>query len=139
MRKVESKEQLEAFELYYQMGAKRSIRSVSEKIGRTKRTVASWSYNFKWSDRVAQRDLEVAKRAGIMELHKETLAIRTNYRKLMDSLLKGACKDIKEGKIQIESVEDLERIIKLDLLLMEEPTERVDLYRVIMEDNEEEV
>ena len=35
-----------------------------------------------------------------------------------------ASKDIKEGKLKIRNTQDLERVIKLDLLLMGESTER---------------
>ncbi len=45
----------------------------------------------------------------------------------MGALLEQAYKDIQEGKLQIESIEDLERMIKLDLLLMGEPAECVEV------------
>lgn len=42
--------QKEAFELYYHMGDKRSLRAVAEKIERTERTVAGWSRAFRLVD-----------------------------------------------------------------------------------------
>lgn len=131
MQRVESKEQLEAFELYYSLGAQRSPQLVADKIGKTERTVRDWSSKYEWDNRVAQRALETAKQAGIEELHKETLAIRTEYRKAMDGLIAQAVKDIQEGKLQIENIEDLERVVKLDLFLMGEPTERVEWHTVL--------
>lgn len=125
MQRVESREQLEAFELYYSLGLDRSLQIVADKVGKNVRTVSGWRSKYEWDDRVAQRELEVARNAGLNELHKETLAIRTMYRKAINTLLMQADKDIKEGKLQIENVEDLERVIKLDLLLMGEPTERI--------------
>ena len=125
--RVESAEQIEAFELYYSLGSERSLQLVADKLGRNKRTVQSWSSKYNWGNRVTQRSLEVAKQAGLEELHRETLAIRAEYRKNMDALLEQAYRDIQEGKLQIESIEDLEIVIKLDLLLMGEPTEVVEL------------
>lgn len=127
MQRVESREQLEAFELYYSLGLDRSLQIVADKVGKNVRTVSGWRSKYEWDDRVAQRELEVARNAGLNELHRETLAIRTMYRKAINTLLMQADKDIKEGKLQIENVEDLERVIKLDLLLMGEPTERIEV------------
>ena len=39
----ENELQRKAFELYYGLGDKRSLRAVAETIGRTERTVAGWS------------------------------------------------------------------------------------------------
>lgn len=112
-----------AFDLYYSLG---DIQAVADRVGRTTKTVSKWRDKFGWDAMIHQRALETAKQAGIEELHRETLTIRAEYRKAMDTLLEQATKDIQEGKIQIESVEDLERVIKLDLLLMGEFTESVE-------------
>ena len=127
MRRVESAEQLEAFELYYSLGSERNLQLVADKLGRSKRTVWGWSSKYNWDNRVTQRALELAKQTGLEELHRETLSIRAEYRKQMDALLEQAYKDIQEGKLQIESIEDLEIVVMLDLLLMGEPTEIVAL------------
>ena len=113
----------EAFDIYYRLGSKRSLQLVADRVGKHLRTVQGWSSKYCWNDRIAQRDIEVAKQAGLEELHKETLAIRTTYRKAMNALIDQAFKDIQEGKLRIESIEDLETVVKLDLLLMGEPTE----------------
>lgn len=42
--------QKEAFEIYYHLGDKRSLKQVAEKIERTERTVAGWSRSFNWVD-----------------------------------------------------------------------------------------
>lgn len=127
MQRVESVEQIEAFDLYYSLGSERSLQIVADKLGRSKRTVMGWCKKYNWDNRVIQRALEVAKQAGVEELHKETLAIRTEYRNSVNTLIEQFCKDIQEGKIKIESVEDFERLVKLDLFLMGEPTELVEV------------
>ena len=119
--------QAKAFELYYSLGQNRSIGDVANILGKNMRTVKGWCSKFDWDSMVIQRDLEVAGKSGLEELRKETLAIRTEYRKAMDALLTQAEKDIEDGKLQIKSIEDLEVIIKLDLLLMGEPVECVEM------------
>lgn len=120
----ESDLQREAFEIYYGMGKKRSLRAVADRVDRTERTVAGWSRAFHWVDRCYQREIEDAK-AG--DVRKEALAqttdIKTRYRILMNNLIAKASNQISEGKLVIRNVQDLERVVKLDLLLMGEPTD----------------
>ena len=115
--------QKEAFELYYHMGDKRSLRAVAEKIERTERTEAGWSRAFSWVDRVKQREIEDAKNMGGNALNSQTTDVKTRYRILMNNLIAKASKQIAEGKLVIKNVQDLERVVKLDLLLMGEATE----------------
>lgn len=115
--------QKEAFELYYHMGDKRSLRAVAEKIERTERTVVGWSRAFSWVDRVKQREIEDAKNMGGNALNSQTTDVKTRYRILMNNLIAKASKQIAEGKLVIKNVQDLERVVKLDLLLMGEATD----------------
>jgi hypothetical protein len=58
------------------------------------------------------------------EIKKETERIYRAYRAEMDKLISKADEDIRAGKIRVQSIEDFDRLVKLDLLLMGEPTER---------------
>lgn len=115
--------QKEAFELYYHMGDKRSLRAVAEKIERTERTVADWSRAFSWVDRVKQREIEDAKNMGGNALNSQTTDVKTRYRILMNNLIAKASQKIAKGELGIRNVQDLERVVKLDLLLMGEATD----------------
>lgn len=115
--------QKEAFELYYHMGDKRSLRAVAEKIERTERTVAGWSRSYNWVDRVKQREIEDARNLGGNALNSQTTDVKTRYRILMNNLIAKASKNIAEGKLAIRNVQDLEKVVKLDLLLMGEATD----------------
>lgn len=115
--------QKEAFELYYHMGDKRSLRAVAEKVERTERTVASWSRAFSWVDRVKQREIEDAKNMGGNALNSQTTDVKTRYRILMNNLIAKASQKIAKGELGIRNVQDLERVVKLDLLLMGEATD----------------
>lgn len=124
----ESHLQQEAFELYYSLGDKRSLKAVAEKIDRTERTIAGWSRAHNWVDRVKQREIEDAKNEALSTgaLNAQTTAIKTRYRILLNNLISLASKKIASGELNIKNIQDLERVIKLDLLLMGEATERAD-------------
>ena len=117
--------QREAFEIYYLMGDKRSLRAVAEKVGRTERCVAGWSRAFNWVDRVSQREIEEHKNSDNMdEILAQTVASKTSYRIMINNLMKDASRKIARGELTIRNIQDYERIVKLDLLLMGESTER---------------
>mgnify|MGYP000845557772 CR=1 FL=1 len=119
----ETLKQKEAFELYYSLGDKRSLMSVARQCGVSERTVARWSKLFNWQERVEQRDIENARR--LEEKTNETVvATKANYRKIIKAAIGRWVKRFQGGEIDVESVWDLERLVKLDLLLMGEPTDR---------------
>ena len=115
--------QREAFEIYYQLRDKRSLRAVAEQIGRTERTVAGWSRAFSWVDRVSQREMEENKDGLILA---QTVDAKTRYRIIINNLMDMASRKIASGELKIRNVQDLERVVKLDLLLMGEATDRSD-------------
>lgn len=119
--------QREAFEIYYQLDDKRSLKAVAEKIGRTERTVAGWSRAFNWVDRVSQREIEERKNtANNDNILAQTVDVKTRYRIMINNLMAIASRKIAKGELAVKNVQDLERVIKLDLLLMGEATERGD-------------
>ena len=124
----EGKLQREAFELYYHLGDKRSLKAVAEKVGRTERTVAGWSRAYSWVDRVKQREIEDAKNNALSSnaLNSQTTDVKTRYRIMINNLMAQASKKIASGELKIRNVQDLERAVKLDLLLMGEATYRQD-------------
>ena len=119
--------QREAFEIYYYLGDKRTLKAVAEKVNRTERCVAGWSRAHNWVDRVKQREIEDARNAGVNSLNTETTDIKTRYRILINNLMAKASKMIASGELKIKNVQDFERVIKLDLLLMGEATDRSDV------------
>ena len=119
--------QREAFEIYYQLGEHRSLRLVAEKVGRTERTVAGWSRAYSWVDRVSQREIEEHKTtANNDNILAQTVDAKTRYRIMMNNLLAMASRKIASGELKIRNIQDLERVVKLDLLLMGESTDRME-------------
>ena len=119
----ETLQQKEAFEYYYGMGADRSYNAVSIKFNVSKGTIANWGKKFNWPERVEQRDIENAR-----ELEKKTnntiVNEKANYRKIIKDAIATFVNNLKDNKIDVGNIQDLERLIKLDLLLMGEATER---------------
>lgn len=119
--------QREAFEIYYQLKADRSLKKVAESIGRTERTVAGWSRAFNWVDRVSQREIEENKNnENTNVILAQTIDVKTRYRIMMNNLMAKASKKIASGELAIRNIQDLDRIVKLDLLLMGEAVERLE-------------
>ena len=119
----ENELQRKAFELYYGLGDKRSLRAVAETIGRTERTVAGWSRAFNWVARVTQRNIENAQNSNEAKITAELTDVRTKYRILINNLMADFSKDIAQGKVKVKNINDFER---LGMLLMGEATERVE-------------
>lgn len=118
--------QRKAFEIYYELGEKRSLKIVAETIGRTERTVAGWSRSYNWVSRVTQRNIEEAQNKQGDVVNTQLTDVRTKYRILINNLMANFSKDVTEGKVKIKNVNDYEKLVKLDMLLMGEATDRVE-------------
>lgn len=113
----------EAFEYYYSLGPTRSLPQVARQYSVSVAAVKKWSKAFNWQERVEQRDIENARR--LEEKTNETIvAAKANYRKIIKAAIGRWVKRFQGGEIDVESVWDLERLVKLDLLLIGEPTDR---------------
>lgn len=112
----------EAFEYYYSLGASRNLASVAVQCEVSEKSVATWSKAFDWQARIEQRDLENSRR--IQKTTDDTVvAVKARYRKIVQTAIGDFVKRMKDGEIAVTSIMDLERLIKMDLLLMGEATE----------------
>lgn len=121
--KKETEAQKQAFELYYGMGSKRSLEAVAAGCGKSSRTIGEWSRQFRWKDRLLQREIEETAEKG--STSNAVLDVKAEYRTIIRALVSTFVKDYKAGKIKIKNIQDFERIVKLDLLLLGDPTDRV--------------
>ena len=113
----------EAFEYYYSLGDKRNYQKVADKFQVSHTSIRKWSKNFNWKERIQQRDFQNAK-----ELKKKTdkaiISEKANYRKIIKGAIGQFVKKLQSGEIEIKNVQDLEKLVKLDMLLMGEDTEK---------------
>jgi len=122
----------EAFLYYYELGSKRTLVQVGQKVGVTKQSVERWSIAHKWQERVQAKDAEINERAdaaqtkSLSERKVEYSEIAQNGIELWRKKLKGEkqicphCNesmDIPGNDLVIQRVEDLVRLVKLDLML----------------------
>src|SRR5450756_686431 len=119
--KIENLEQKEAFERYYAMGEKRDVREVAPFTSKSARTVYEWSRQFNWAERIQQRDIEIGK-AMEKKTNSTVIDEKANYRKIIKASLMDFTMALRDGNVKIRTIADFERLVKLDLLLMGEPT-----------------
>ena len=119
--------QKKAFEMYYDMGEKRSLKAVAKLVERTERTVAGWSREFNWVARVAQRNIEVHKTEKYDEINTQLTDVRTRYRIIINNFMAKLSEKVLKGEVAVRNISDFEKLVKLDLLLMGEATDRQEL------------
>jgi transposase len=120
----------QAFDYYYACGEKRRQKEVAEKFGVSDTTVYKWSKAFNWKKRIQTRDNRIAQRMERMT-DTQILHEKLQYRKIVRAVIQKCLIKNPDGtmdvKIEPESIADLEKAIKLDLLLIGEPTERQEI------------
>ena len=121
--KKETEAQKQAFELYYSMGEKRSLEAVASACSKSTRTIGEWSRQFRWKDRILQKEIEETAEKG--SVANAVIDAKAEYRQIIRALVATFVKDYKQGKIKIKNIQDFERLVKLDLLLLGDPTERI--------------
>ena len=114
---VESLRMKEAFEYYYSLGDKRSLQQVAKKFTVSETSARKWSAAFNWQERVVQRDIEISK--GLEKKTNTTiLNEKANYRRIIKETI------AKMAGVEVSNIKDLDTLVKLDLLLMGEATEK---------------
>lgn len=122
--------------MYYAMGEKRSMARLRQEVLLKNdpdiapmlpslTVMKKWSTEFNWQERIQQRDIEISKK---MEQKTNTTILnqKADYRKLIKEAIDDWYKKFADGKAGPENVSDLEKLIKLDLLLMGEATDKND-------------
>ncbi|MFW9872696.1 MAG: hypothetical protein ACFFG0_06295 [Candidatus Thorarchaeota archaeon] len=124
---------IEAFEYYYVLGDKRTLRAVGKKFKVSEQSVSKWSASFNWHKRVEQRDIEIATKLE-RKTNRTILNTKADYRKeiknnllIVKALLSSAIKEIKAESIKANNVYDVnnlltafEKLVNLDLKLIGE-------------------
>ncbi|MEE9234959.1 MAG: hypothetical protein V3U28_05950 [Candidatus Acidoferrales bacterium] len=124
--KRETPRHLEAFELYVAQGGQRSYRKVARATGVSVMAIRHWARSFDWPTRVAARDA-----ANAQKLAKRTdesiVQVKARYHAMINKIVEALCKhhlgkDLKSLRHPDKTtLTDLERLVRLDLMLLGEP------------------
>ena len=118
--------QREAFETYYSLGdtRDRSLQKVANKHHVSIQTVRSWRRNFSWETRTLQRDAEVSAQLSKSSVASVAVA-KAAYIDIIDETIEQWKQNLSRGEIRLDTVDDLQKMVKLRLLLAGENTENV--------------
>lgn len=115
MAQTEREHQQRAFELYYSQGGKRSLDRVAKELGVAVATVKSWSRQFQWSKRLAERDAAIARQVADQTIKSGVDELGRNKKIVQLALIKVA-KAINSDKVKVQ-IGDLDRLIRLQSFL----------------------
>jgi hypothetical protein len=122
--KREGARQQRAFESYYALGFGRSYASVARELGVSVATVKLWGRSFGWQERVRERDLDVARAVADRTFKGETEG-KGEQLKIVRMAMLHVAKEIAERKVRV-TIGDLDRLIRLEKFLSDEPDSRVE-------------
>lgn len=111
----------EAFEVYLMLPPEqRSIREVARRLKKAPSTVQTWAESFSWKERVEVREAQVQQQfKEIQAKNNETLVdMKANFHKVLKALIAEAISNITHKRLVIEDVNDLIKVMKLDLELL---------------------
>ena len=114
-----------AFEHYYGLGEQRSYERVATELGVAPSTVKLWARSFGWRDRLRERDLEVAREVADRTLTDE-VSRRERSLQIVHLAMVQLAKAIAEGEVKM-TLADLDKLIRLEAFLSEEPESRHEL------------
>lgn len=121
--KHETLKQLQAFELWI---IKRDLRAVGRELGVGKSAIRHWSKSFDWKNRARQRDAGIARKLA-RKTDQTIVQVKAKYHTMINKIVEALCrhhlgKDLKSLRNPEQTtLSDLERLVRLDLMLLGEP------------------
>ena len=115
----EKPHQSQAFEIYSDMGKNRSLTRLADTLDYSPQTVAKWSHEFNWQNRIAERDrqnLALMRRQRLEESEK----MRTVYQQAIRKVLSDQfLKPLQEGRLRMDlrDLADVSNMMQLDMTL----------------------
>ena len=104
----------EAFELYYMMGANRSIKAVAQHYKVSEQCIGRWSRKHNWVKRAAERD-----RKNMLAIEEQDnikfIDEMRNYKKLITASVAKYVQNLKDNKVKVDSVKDFSALVHLDI------------------------
>jgi transposase-like protein len=120
----ESPRQERAFEVYYGLGFGRSYEAVARQLGVSASTIKLWGRTFNWQKRVRERDLNVARTVADRTIKGET-ETRDRQLQIVHMAMMHVAKAVADRKVKV-TMSDLDRLIRLERLLSNEPDSRTE-------------
>lgn len=116
----------EAFAFYYALGPDdRTLKKVAEKFERSLQTIKSWSSRYGWIAQVHKMDREAFERVK-KQLVRDKAALTKQRLRMVDNLIERFETMINLPKMRkasiITDIDDLDKAVKLERLLLSEPT-----------------
>jgi len=133
-RKAEDEKQKQAFCLYYDLGTERTQKKVAKLLNLSENCIETWCKEYNWVERVKEKDVEEIKKLR-KKVREEVLKTKEDYREIIAEMIRKFKAAVKTGRIKAKTVYDLDKLAKLDLLMMGEPTDNEEV-RIIFEDVE---
>jgi hypothetical protein len=126
----EKQKHLDAFEFFYLMGGVASDENCSKVAGKfqvSERTFWNWYKNFGWKERVELRNIEINKEV-IKKTNPAIVDNKAKYLTYVHKLFDDWKKKVDNGEIPVEikSASDVDKIVKLALLLQYEAGEIIE-------------
>ncbi len=124
--KRETPRHLEAFELFVAQGGQRSYRKVACATGVSVMAIRHWARSFDWPTRVAARDAANARKLA-KRTDESIVQVKARYHTMINKIVEALCrhhlgKDLRELRHpERTTLTDLERLVRLDLMLLGEP------------------
>jgi hypothetical protein len=118
MRK-ETLKQKEAFEYYFLLGDTRTLKKVSRKCQISIRTAKRWSTQFNWQTRIQERENRLAEKIR-RKIERQIVKVKEENLKVIEAAKIRFIENLKTGYVDPHTIQDLERIIKLELLILGE-------------------
>ena len=106
----------QAFEYYYMLGNERSFSKVASHFDISTVSVSKWAKELDWESRVIERDtknMQAIREQNDLDMVKAM----NSYRKVISASIADYIKRLKEGKVEINSVNDFTKLVRLDLEL----------------------
>jgi len=129
----EEQKHREAFEHYFTLrqtghNITEAVQQVANKFGYNETTIWKWKKRFRWDEKESIRAAEVDRKVS-ERMNEKLVDFKVNYLVLLNDLVSDVIQRRQEkGKYSftIRTISDLERVIKLSLLLHGEATDKVE-------------
>ncbi len=122
----ETPRHLTAFEVYVAQTGRRSYRAVAEATGVTAMAIRYWARSFDWPTRVRRRDAGIAQKLA-RRTDESIVQVKAKYHGMINKIVEALCrhhlgKDLRSLRHPEDTtLTDLERLVRLDLMLLGEP------------------